>query len=449
MNEHVIVGPQSEPAPAAADAPSPRRHRDLVAVNAGNTLEWFDWNIYAIFTPFFAGQFFTQQDQLSNVLSVLAVFAVGFLMRPVGGWVFGHIADLRGRRFSLVLAIVLAALGSLLIAISPTSGQIGAWSAVLLVVARLVQGLSHGGETGSAFTYLAEVAPPGRRGLWASTPWLGVGLGSMMATGLGAALTSALSTPQMRDFGWRIPFAVGAALGLYALYIRRTMAESHVYQAAQGAAAAHHSPPLGDVVRRVWEQRKAVLRIVGLTISGVVVFYTWFIFAPGYATTVFKMDARDSLVAGLCAQAVFLVALVSMGRLSDRIGRRPVQLIFSIGFVVAAIPLELLLGTAPISLFLTMAGAILLISANCGPIGAVFAELVPTRSRATLIGVGYATSAAIFGGTAPYLNTWLSSQGRHLWFVGYLMALCAITTVTVLRMPETRDVDLAHSDTAA
>lgn len=156
------------------------------------------------------------------------------------------------------------------------------------------------------------------------------------------------------------------------------------------------------------------------------------------------MNARDALVAGLCAQSVFLVGAPLMGRLSDRVGRRPVQLIFSVGFFVAAIPLELALGSSPISLFLTMAIGTLLISANCGPIGAIFAELVPTRLRATLIGIGigYATSAAIFGGTAPYLNTWLSSQGRHLLFVGYLMLLCLITTVTVWRMPETRGSQL-------
>lgn len=416
-----------------------------MAVNAGNTLEWFDWNIYAIFTPFFAAQFFTSGDQLSSVLSALAIFAVGFLMRPVGGWVFGHIADVRGRRYSLVLAILLAAAGSLLIAISPTANQIGAWAAVILVIARMVQGLSHGGETGSAFTYLAEVAPTQRRGLWASTPWLGVGLGSMLATGLGAVLTSILSAEQMRQYGWRIPFAVGAVLGLYALWIRRTMTLSRVYEAAQAeAGGVQHSPPIGQIMRGVWNERKALLQIVGLTISGVVVFYTWFIFAPGYATTVHRMNARDALVAGLCAQSVFLVGAPLMGRLSDRVGRRPVQLIFSVGFFVAAIPLELALGSSPISLFLTMAIGTLLISANCGPIGAIFAELVPTRLRATLIGIGigYATSAAIFGGTAPYLNTWLSSQGRHLLFVGYLMLLCLITTVTVWRMPETRGSQL-------
>ncbi len=425
-------------APATPTAPPARRRRDLVAVNAGNTLEWFDWNIYAIFTPFFASQFFSERDQLSSVLSTLAVFAVGFLLRPVGGWVFGRIADVRGRRFSLVLAISLAAVGSALIAVSPTASQIGVWAAVILVLARMIQGLSHGGETGSAFTYLAEIAPRERRGLWASTPWLGVGLGSMLATALGAFLTSVYTPAQMRDFGWRIPFAIGAVLGLYALYIRRTMAESDVYEAQAEGDRARHAAPLSQIFSQVWEHRRALGRIVGLTISGVVAFYTWFIFAPSYATTVFRMNARDALVAGLCAQSVFLLGAPLMGRLSDRIGRRPVQLIFSIGFFVAAIPLELALGSAPISLFVTMAIGTLLISANCGPIGAIFAELVPTRLRATLIGIGYASSAAVFGGTAPYLNTWLSSQGNHMAFVGYLMVLCLITTVVVWRMPETR-----------
>ncbi|WP_066296796.1 MFS transporter [Arthrobacter luteolus] len=417
-----------------------KRRRDLVAVNIGNTLEWFDWNIYAIFAPFFAAQFFKTDNPVSALLSTLAIFAVGFLMRPVGGWLFGRIADEKGRRFSLTLAIALAALGSLIIAVAPNFDSIGVFASILLLAARLIQGLSHGGETGSAFTYLAEVAPEGRRGLWASSPWIGVGIGSMLATGLGAILTAVLSAEDMASYGWRIPFAIGALLGLYAIYIRRTMTESSVYESSVAADTdTTRESGLRWTLRQLAANRRGTLQIVGLTISGVVAFYTWFIFAPGYAVSVHGMDPTAALVAGLCGQAVFLLAIPLMGAASDRWGRRPVLLVFSIGFIIAAIPLEFGLGSSPVSLFVTVALASILLAANCAPLGAVFAELVPTRLRATLIGIAYATSAAIFGGTAPYLNTWLSSIGMHVVFVIYIMVLCAVSTAVILTMPETRN----------
>ncbi|MGO1183041.1 MAG: MFS transporter [Micrococcaceae bacterium] len=428
--------------PASGGVSPSKRRKDLVAVNLGNALEWFDWNIYAIFAPFFAAQFFRSDDPLSSLLSTLAVFAVGFLMRPVGGWLFGRLADERGRRFSLTLAILLASVGSLMIAVAPTFDSIGVFAGVILLVARLVQGLSHGGETGSAFTYLAEIAPSDRRGLWASTPWLGVAAGTMLATAIGVLLTALLDETQMSEWGWRVPFAVAAVLGLYALYIRRTMTESEVHTQAlsdaSGSAVTERSTkPLGEVVRELAREWKPLLQIIGLTISGVVAFYTWFIFAPGYASRQFGMDANASLIAGLLGQAVFLVAIPFMGMLSDRIGRRRVLMIFAAGFALVAFPMEWMLGPSPLMLWVTMAMGSVLLAANCAPLGAVFAELVPTRLRATLIGIGYATSGAIFGGTAPYLNTWFSSLGLHELFVGYMVVLCLISIVVIWRMPET------------
>lgn len=409
-----------------------KRRRDLVAVNIGNALEWFDWNIYAIFAPFFAAQFFRSDDPIASLLSTLAIFAVGFLMRPVGGWIFGQIADAKGRRYSLTLAIALAAVGSLMIAIAPTFETVGAFAAVILLLARLVQGLSHGGETGSAFTYLAEIAPEGRRGLWASSPWIGVGIGSIAATSLGALLTFILTDEQMAGFGWRIPFGIAALLGLYALWIRVGLTESEKFTSQEEA-----TPTVRETLRLIAKHRGAILRITGLTIGGVTVFYTWLIFAPGYASRTFGIDPTIALVIGIVGQAVLVIASPLFGRLSDRIGRRPVLQIFSIGFAIAAFGLDAILGANPWTLLLTMCIAGLLCSANTGPLGATFAELVPTRERATVIGIGYATSAAIFGGTAPYLNTWLESLGMHWIYTAYLVVLCLISAVVISRMRET------------
>lgn len=409
-----------------------KRRRDLVAVNIGNALEWFDWNIYAIFAPFFAAQFFHDEDPIAGLLSTLAIFAVGFLMRPVGGWVFGQIADAKGRRFSLALAIALAAVGSLLIAVAPTFETVGPFAAVVLLLARLVQGLSHGGETGSAFTYLAEVAPDGRRGLWASSPWIGVGLGSIAATGLGALLTFVLSDEQLAAFGWRIPFGIAALLGLFALWIRVGLTESAKFEDQTEPAAT-----IRETFGLIAKHRRSILRITGLTIGGVAVFYTWLIFAPGYASRTFGIDPTIALVFGVVGQAILVIASPLFGRLSDRIGRRPVLQIFSIGFAIAAFGLDAILGPNPWTLLAAMCVAGLLISANTGPLGATFAELVPTRERATVIGIGYATSAAIFGGTAPYLNTWLESLGMHWVYTTYLVVLCVISAIVIWRMRET------------
>jgi MFS transporter, MHS family, alpha-ketoglutarate permease len=418
-----------------------KRRSDLVAVNIGNAIEWFDWNVYAIFAPFFASQIFRSEDPVSALLATLAVFAVGFLMRPIGGWLFGLISDRKGRRFSLTLAIMLAALGSLVIAVVPTFDQIGVWASVILVLARLIQGLSHGGETGSAFTYLAEIAPTGKRGLWASTPWIGVALGSMLATGLGALFTTVLTEEQMSAFGWRIPFVIGALLGLYGLVLRRKMAESEVFEANQ--AAGEHAVRARDTWRILVENRRAVLTIAVLCVSGVVMFYTWFIFAPGYATTTFGVPANQALLAGLLGQAVFLFAVPLAGALSDRIGRKPLVFIYTIGFAVLAFPLEWILsGGTGLSVFASMAIASLLLATACAPLGAIFTELVPTRVRATVVGMTYGGFSAIFGGTAPYLNTWLSNIGAHYIFVLYIIALCLLTLVVVLRMPETKNVTM-------
>ncbi|EME67234.1 arabinose efflux permease family protein [Rhodococcus ruber BKS 20-38] len=437
MSDELLVYTTST-AESSSESPPVRRRKDMIAVNIGNAIEWFDWNVYAIFAPFFAVQFFSSHDELSAMLSTLAIFGVGFLMRPLGGWVFGIIADRKGRRFSLTLAILLAAVGSLIIAVAPTFAQVGVFASLILLLARLIQGLSHGGETGSAFTYLAEIAPNDKRGLWASTPWVGVALGTMTATGLGFLFTSALTTEQMNAFGWRIPFVVGAILGVYGLVIRFKMAESDVYTEQQD------DNPHSVSTRETWwilkENRTAVKYIAVLSMSGVVVFYTWFIFAPSYATSVYGVPANQALLAALLGQAVFLLLIPMMGLLSDRIGRRRMVFLFTFGFAAAAFPLEWILGDSPIQLFIAMALASVFLAVCCAPLGAIFTEQVPTRVRATVVGITYGGCAAVFGGSAPYLNTWLSGLGLHHLFVALLVVLALITAVVCWRMPETKGV---------
>ena len=309
---------------------------------------------------------------------------------------FGLIADRKGRRFSLTVAILLAAIGSLIIAVAPTFDQVGVWASAVLLLARLIQGLSHGGETGSAFTYLAEIAPAEKRGLWASTPWVGVALGTMLATGLGVLLTSVLDKAQMSAFGWRIPFVVGALLGLYGLFLRFKMAESEVFEANKEEG---HGLSLRDTWRVLVENRRAVLNIAILSTSGVVTLHLVHL-RPLLRHHRLRRAGQPGPARRTAGAGRVPLAIPVAGAISDRIGRRTMVFAYTIGFAVLAFPLEWIMGPSGIRVFLAMALASLILAVCCAPLGAIFTELVPTRVRATVVGITYGGFSAIFGGTA-------------------------------------------------
>ncbi|MBK0419037.1 MFS transporter [Leucobacter sp. CSA1] len=415
-----------------------QRFQALRASIFGNLLEWYDWTIYAVFTPYIAARYFDAADPTSATLSALAVFAVGFLARPLGGVIFGRMGDKLGRKMVMVITMILMAIGSLLIAVLPGYAQIGWWASVLLVITRLVQGLAHGGETGVAYTYIAEAAPIKSRGFFVSWIYVAVTLGVMGATGMGAVLTSVLEEPAMNSWGWRVPFIVGALLGIIAIYIRRSIDESPVYEEEKTQPVKVPTP----LSRR--EITKIVFRIVLLSCSTNVAYYTWSTFAPSYAIAQHGMDSQGAYIASTLAQVVALVALPLFGLLSDKIGRRPIVMIAGVSIMVMAFPLSWILGTEPWTLFL-MQGLGLLIWASVSSIyPTLMAEQVPTRARATGVGFVTSLSVAIFGGTAPYLNTWLASIGMSWVFSAYIVGLGALALVGWLIMDETAGVDLAE-----
>lgn len=408
------------------------RARDLIAVNAGNTLEWYDWTIYTIFAPYFASQFFRSDDSVSALLATLAVFAVGFITRPLGGWLFGRYADRRGRKTALTLAIV--AIGSLVIAVSPTYGAVGVLASVILLLARLVQGLAHGGEMGTAVTYLVERAPAGRRALWGSSSWVSVILGTILATLTGLAVTSLLTEAQIESWGWRFAFGLGGILGLYALWLRRQIQETAKVE-TDAAPAAGPRKPLSERLR---PHLSGVAIVMGLSAGGSIMFYTWLIFAPTYAQVARGQDPDSALAAALLAQVVFLVALPLMGLLGDRVGRRPMIIAFGVGFLALSFPLNRMIDGSFGGLFLAMTIALLLLACLFAVNGAVWAEVFPTAVRAAGVAAPLSLATAIFGGTAPYLNTWFASNDLQDVFIWYLMAVTAITLLTGLLAPETR-----------
>ncbi|HEX6359273.1 MFS transporter [Actinophytocola sp.] len=418
----------------------PRRSlRTIVGTGIGNAIEWYDWNVYIVFAPFFAQQFFNPADPLSAMLSTLAIFAVGFVLRPLGGLLFGWIADRHGRRPSMLLAISLASAGSLLIGVSPTYAGVGVVASLLLLLARLLQGLAHGGEIASSYTYIAEMAPPRRRGLWSSTIFVSGMSAILVATVLGAGLTTMLTEAQMTEWGWRIPFVIGGVLGIVAIFLRRGLDETHAFAKTRNSEPRPARP---SILRGMWTYRAALARVFGLSLGGTVFFYTWAVAAPAYAISVGGMDATAALWAGVAATALGIALLPLAGHLSDRFGRRPSFVVFGLGAAAVTFPLDRLIQDESWQLLVAMSIAMALIAVSAAIAPAALAELFPTHVRASGFAVPYSLAVALTGGTAPYLQAWLSSRGLGDVFLGYSVALLVLVAVVAGFMPETKGKNL-------
>jgi len=418
-------------------APRTSTRKTLIGTGIGNAVEWYDWAIYATFTPFIASQLFSKSDPASAVLSTLAIFAVGFVARPFGGFLFGWIGDRIGRKASMTLAVGLASVGSLMIGIAPTFAAVGAFASLMLLVARLVQGLAHGGELPSSQTYLSEMAPKEHRGFWATLIYTSGTVGILFGTLLGAVLNMALSTEAMNAWGWRVPFLIGAAMGLYALIMRSRLHETDVFA---GEALAEKKAAIWPQIVR---HRKQALQVIGLTVGLTVIYYIWGVVAPSYATTALKIDRGEALWAGVVGNIVFIAALPFWGKLADRIGRKKVLWAGAIGSGLLHFPMTALLKDSAWQLAVSMSVMLIFIAASAAIVPAVYAELFPTSIRTVGVGVPYSICVALFGGTAPYLQQWLgtSLQSPQLFNV-YAVALLAVSALFVFTIPETKGKDL-------
>lgn len=421
------------------------KRKIILGVGVGNALEWYDWTAYSIFAAYFAGQFFHAGDPVTALLGTLAIFGAGFLMRPLGGLFFGWFADRYGRRQAMSISMLITAGGSLLIGISPTYGSIGAAAAAFLLAGRMLQGLGHGGEVVSSFTYVTEMAPRKSRGLWSSSVFAFVTIGVIAATLLGAVLSTTLGTDAVREWAWRIPFILGGLLGIYALHLRRKLDETPMFkEKVRLAEAGLSQEPRRRMFADIWEHRRACLRIVGLAAGGTVMFYVWSIMAPAFAMGPLGMDPTQVLWVSTGANVFFIACLVFWGWLSDRIGRKFNWYFFAIGAMVLIIPLTIVLNGGPEiwRLAVYMGVGMILISAPTAIMPAYFPEQFPTRVRAVGMGLPYSVAGALAGGTAPYLQAWLYSEGAPRIFDIYLIVLCALVLIAAALSPETRNKDL-------
>jgi MHS family alpha-ketoglutarate permease-like MFS transporter len=415
---------------AGATAVSPIR--TVLAGSVGNAVEWFDWTIYASFAIFFSRQFFPEGNETAALLATFGIFAVGFFMRPVGGWLLGIFSDRYGRKAALALTILMMAGGSLIIGITPTYATIGLAAPLLLTAARLMQGLSLGGEYASATTYLTEMAPDNRRGFYSSFLFFSAAAGILAASSIGWLLTASLSEADMAAWGWRIPFLVGALGGIVGMWIRRSVPETEAFSESKKSGV--EKQPLRTLVR---EHPREVLRIVGFSVLTTFAFYLFVAYVPTYAIRHVHADPQTAFAANTVALIVFMLVQPLFGALSDRIGRKPQLIVFAAGYLVFFYPLMTTMGPSFGSILLVELFGLVLYAMYTAIGPAIMSEQFPTSVRAVGIGAPYNLVVAVLGGTTPYLLTWLQANGMEKWFFYYVLAGAVITLITFIRMPET------------
>ena len=403
------------------------RTRAVAATAIGNALEWFDFVIFGFMAPTMAKVFFPSADDSVALLLAFATFGVTFLIRPLGAIVVGAYADRRGRKAALTLTIGLMTIGTGMIALTPAYASIGILAPLLVVFARALQGLSAGGEFGSATAFLAE-QDPSRRGFYASWQFASQGVTTILATGFGVGLTTLLTSDQLEGWGWRIPFVFGALAGPVAYYIRTHLTETLEFQ-----AIARPSRPLQTVVS---SQIGRLLLCIGLTVAATVTAYTM-LFMPTYAVRQLGLPASGAFAAGLLTGVLQLLVVPLVGAATDRYGRIPFALASALGVLMVAYPLFLGLAVQPTLLTLLCVQAFLglLAAVYVGALGGLISELFPTQTRTTGLSIGNAVAVTLFGGFAPFISAWLiESTGNIAAPSFYLMLGAAISTLTIFVM---------------
>lgn len=420
-----------------------QRLKSIVRGSIGNLIEWYDWYAYAAFSIYFAKSFFPNSSLTAQLLNTSAIFAVGFFMRPIGGWLMGSYADKKGRKNALIASVVLMCLGSFIIAITPSYQTIGIAAPCLLVFARLLQGFSVGGEYASSATYLSEMATKENRGFFSSFQYVTLIAGQLLALLLLILLQQVfLTTEQLESFGWRIPFIFGAILSIVALYLRCGMQETESFLESK------KNKKNANLLKLLFHYPKEIAVVVGLTMGGTVAFYTYSTYMQKYLVN--TVGFSKSIATLISAETLFFFMLLQplVGFLSDKIGRRPILIAFGVLGTIFTVPI--LTALNHIDTYLGAFGlimvALIIVSGYTSINAVVKAELFPVEIRTLGVGLAYAVTVSIFGGTAEYVALWFKDKGIESGFYWYVTGCIACSLLVYLFMKDTRDYSSIDCD---
>lgn len=412
-----------------------QQFKAILGGSIGNLVEWYDWYVYSVFSLYFAGTFFPKDNETAQLLNTAGIFAIGFLMRPIGGWLMGTYADRKGRKAALTLSVLLMSSGSLMITLVPGYYQIGIAAPLILVLARMIQGLSIGGEYGTAATYLSEIAPANRRGFYSSFQYVTSILGQLIALTILILLQRYFLSPQqLNDWGWRIPFALGAVLAVSAIYLRRSLLETTAFTQEKVSLDRR------GTIKELLKYKREVGTIIGFTIGLTISFYTLTTYVQKFLVNTAGFSKSDSTLITFAALLVFMLAQPLAGILGDRVGRKRIMIIYGILAALTTVPIMTLLGTTHqiwrATLLIIVMLLILSLSTSISAI--IKAELFPVQIRSLGVSFPYALAVALFGGTAEYIALLFKNIGHANYFYWYLTACILVSLFVSIQMRDTK-----------
>jgi MHS family proline/betaine transporter-like MFS transporter len=424
-----------------SDPTETQSRRAVTAAVVGNVLEWYDFAVYGYVATIISKQFFPPGDEVAALLLTFATFGLGFLARPLGGIIIGWIGDTKGRKTALIFTIMLMAVGTVLIGLIPSYATIGVVAPLLLLIARLMQGFSAGGEWGGSTAFIVEWAPENRRGFYGSFQQMSVVAGLLLGSGMAALLSTVLPAEAMESWGWRVLFLLGGLLGPVGMYMRRNIEETPAFRAV-AAETAVAQPPAAQATSPLVLAAKAF----GFTVLWTVSFYIFLAYMPTFTQRYVGLTRATALWSNTAGLFLLMITIPLFGLLSDRIGRKPLLLACCFAFIVLPYPaFSVMLGGASLTVVILIQLLIgLAIALFSGPGPAAIAEIFPTRTRSTYMSTGYSLAVAIFGGFAPFIATWLIDQTKSPIAPVYYVIVCAIVSaIVIMGLRETAHEKLA------